>query len=376
MTSLIRRLRVHHVLGTSLALGVAAGCANGALSDAPGAVVVPDGGPQTITHMTPGDSGEPDSGTGSPSTLNELCGTTNYCRGRTPDDTGACLDYDGGYPTEITGRDGGRGPKREAGISDGGTSDGSAADAEPHRGDGGKSPSDAGGLSDHQLADGGVEYQALPIPPPPLPEAGGPRYACQIGRDDLGGPVHKCVIAGIGQKGDPCSAVKDCGPGLGCVGAAPVAAGQSSATGLCLPYCCEGSQSCDGDPGTYCTERPLLDGTKKTPLNVPVCAPGVSCGLLEPFPCNGAGCACPKDLTCTVVRADDGTTGCVTPGTHTVGETCPCAPGYYCSLATSTCVKICKTDGIDARCVPGKCQATAGFPPGFGLCVGSPPSVQ
>jgi hypothetical protein len=238
---------------------------------------------------------------------------------------------------------------------------------------------DAGNLDaragDHDATDGNVQYQALPIPAPvPPPLDAGLRFACQIGRDSVGGPIQKCVVAGTGAPGAPCATVSDCGPGLGCVGSMQTNTGQASATGLCLKYCCEAETLCP--TGTYCAERPLLDGTPKPSLNVPVCAPGVSCGLLEPYPCTGPACTCPPDMTCTVVRGEDGTEGCVKPGPGRVGEGCPCAAGYYCSLATKTCVKMCKTDGIDMRCAPGKCQATHGFPAGFGLCVGYAPAVQ
>jgi hypothetical protein len=294
------------------------------------------------------------------------CGTADYCgpMGGIPDDPRACSDYDGGVTSGS--------PKVDAGVA---ASDAAAADATASRDagtdvvDGGK---DAALRSADDLdASSSSKGRGLPVPAPlpPLPDAA-PRLACQVVSDNSGGPVRRCLPSGLGGMKSPCNSVSDCAPGFGCVG--------SNGTGQCFRYCCRTTADC-GD-GNFCAERPLLDGDSdknKKPLFVPVCAPGEDCALLEPFPCMGDGCSCddPATTACAVVRTD-GTRGCVVPGTGRVNDACPCAAGYYCSLATSSCVKICKTDGIDERCAPGKCQAAAGFPAGFGLCVGYVPAVQ
>ena len=107
------------------------------------------------------------------------------------------------------------------------------------------------------------------------------------------------------------------------------------------------------------------------PLAVPVCVQADNCKLDDAYPCDptqAGGCTCPESKMCTVVR-DDGTTSCVTPGSGRSGDACPCAPSYFCSQGVQTCVKVCKTDR-STDCGTGRCQATAGFPTGFGLCTG------
>jgi hypothetical protein len=371
MTSLLPRLRAHHVLMTSVVLGIAAGCAAGTSLDAQGNVPTADAGSNHIRTV----GGSVDSGTkemddgSNVELLNPLCGTTNLCDRHVPDDTQPCVEGDGGPSFGVPGRDASIG-RKDAGTSDASMDGG--PDASGIRPEAGRGIRDAG--LDGGDADADTRLESPPIPAlPPLPDAG-PRFSCQVSTDSLGKPVHECLPAGMGGEKEPCSAPKDCAPGFACVGASPTNAGDPlPKMGLCLRYCCRVGPMCD--PGKYCTERPLLEATTKSPLIVPVCADGISCDVLEPFPCTAQVCACPHDMACTIVR-NDGTTGCLTPGKGTVGQACPCAPGYYCSLATETCVKVCKTDGIDKRCNPGKCQLTAGFPPGLGICVGSTPTKQ
>jgi hypothetical protein len=70
----------------------------------------------------------------------------------------------------------------------------------------------------------------------------------------------------------------------------------------------------------------------------------------------------------------------VKPGSGRTGEACTasnaCAAGYQCSQALAVCVKTCKTGAPDGTCAPGKCQAAAGFPPEFGVCVGLQPAAK
>src|SRR5260221_1396435 len=365
------------------ALGVAVGCASASKDDS--GVLPSLGLADSGVGISVVDAGLRDSGIGpSDGGLNSLCGTADFCGG-TPDDPTACEHYDGG-----TGAVGG-GATRDGGLHHGTPDASLMPDGGPGLRDGG-----ADAAMDSKWPDAGSEKEGgtalsnllpLPVPKPMTPPAdAGPAYACQISTDNSGGPIRQCGPSGTGIAGAPCASAVDCRAGFGCVGSGgaepPSGPGQSTEAGQCLPYCCEAATVCK--EGTFCTERPLLDGGQRDKLQVPVCAPADTCTLLEPFPCEGDGCTCPPTLTCAIVRSN-GATGCVKPGSGHVGEPCSsgasgggdrCAAGYYCSLATSTCVKMCKTSLTDSTCSPGKCQATAGFPVGFGLCVGYPPTVQ
>ena len=366
MRSLLHRLRARHVISLLGAVGLASGCVVGNGLDSGPSARTADAGPGG-TNVVIFDSGIRDAQVLGDGGIDRHCGSADYCspRGGNPDDALACAEEDAS----------------SAGLEapDGGLSSGDAASREAG------SPRDAGAEAGDSSTDASLAHNAdpkdasepsprkaslpVPAPLPPLPDAG-PRFACQVARDASGGPVRQCVPSGLGAAGSPCKSVSDCRAGLACVG--------QGDTGQCFPYCCAGAGACARRTGTYCADRPLLDGSQgKKPLLVPVCAPGEDCDLLQPFPCMGSGCSCddPLNTACTVVRPD-GTRGCVAPGNGKVNEPCPCSAGYYCSLATSSCVKICKTDGLDERCAPGKCQAAASFPPGFGLCVGYAPSVQ
>jgi hypothetical protein len=188
-----------------------------------------------------------------------------------------------------------------------------------------------------------------------------PVLACQLIRHE-GAVVAECAQSGLGAEGSACASARDCAPGLGCVG--------SSGSGQCLPYCCGGNDSCG--EGRYCTQRPLrsLDITNEaTAPTIPVCAVADNCSLML-GPCMDPGaCSCPTGLACTIVRAS--TTACVQPGAGSEGETCPCAPGYFCSQGTNTCLKFCNTKDPASNCGARECQpGPSGFPMGWGLCVG------
>jgi hypothetical protein len=357
MRSLFFRLRARHVFCALGAVGMASGCVAGSGLDTGKQPVGMDAGRGKTTFIkidggfndaAPVDGGKE---------VDKNCGTVGFCGYRgIPDDRLACANVDAGTGGSISS------PDASAVLDAGALLDGRASAPDGGLRDAGDGAPDAGG------ADAGdAETRALPpVPEPkaPLPDAG-PALACQVGRDSAGLPIHECVPSGLGADGSPCASVRDCAAGFACVG---------EQTGQCRHYCCSATAQCDG-PGTFCAERTLLDGTSNTPLQVPVCTPGESCGLLEPYPCSAPGCSCPSPTACAIVRGD-GTRGCVTPGPGKLGDACPCAAGYYCSVATKMCLKMCKTDGIDMRCSPGKCQVAAGFPQGFGLCVGYAPSVQ
>jgi hypothetical protein len=124
---------------------------------------------------------------------------------------------------------------------------------------------------------------------------------------------------------------------------------------------------------------------------VPVCVTAVPCNLKDPYPCPDDSCTCPPGTACTVkVLPGDGgsaneikgTTACDAPGKGRTGDRCSaggssaCAAGYFCSEAAGVCLKVCSTDGYGSPCTPGKCQATAGFPSGWGVCVGPTPAAK
>jgi hypothetical protein len=185
--------------------------------------------------------------------------------------------------------------------------------------------------------------------------------ACQL-VERAGEIAAECAQSGSGSEGAACASARDCAPGLGCVG--------YGGSGQCLPYCCGGNDSCG--EGRYCTQRPLrsLDITNEaTAPTIPVCAVADNCSLML-GPCTDPGaCSCPAGLACTIVRAS--TTACVSPGSGSEGESCPCAPGYFCSQGTNTCLKFCNTQDPASNCGNRECQpGPSGFPMGWGLCVG------
>lgn len=187
--------------------------------------------------------------------------------------------------------------------------------------------------------------------------------ACQLVFRD-GEVAAECAQAGSGLEGAACSGSRDCAPGLGCVG--------SAGAGQCLPYCCGGNDSCG--TGRYCTQRPLrspdITEAQLAPT-IPVCALADNCPLMLDSCSQNGVCSCPEGLACTIVRAD--TTACIEPGGGQEGESCPCAPGYFCSQGTNTCLKFCDTKDPTSSCGARQCQpGPRGFPMGWGLCVGDP----
>jgi hypothetical protein len=181
---------------------------------------------------------------------------------------------------------------------------------------------------------------------------GAPAAACHVIRGD-GGPVATCEPAGAGETGDACDSSRDCAPGLGCVG--------TVASAKCRPWCCGDPEGCPA--GAYCAPRHLRDDAASVPpIQVPACVPADRCQLLDPL-------ACDAGRVCAIVRSD-GTTACVEPGPGLVGDPCPCAGGFVCAKTTNRCLRLCHT-GAAGECPDGTCQGgSAGFPPGFGVCVG------
>ena len=193
--------------------------------------------------------------------------------------------------------------------------------------------------------------------------------SCQITIDlecdsESCGAQPACLRSGASREGEPCVAASDCAAGLACVG--------ESVSGICRPYCCEGTEaSCDKDH--FCDERRLLETPE---LYVPVCLPVEACSLTDPYPCpEGKDCACQGKRACIVVR-DDGATACAEPGIGQAGDNCSgtetgeCAHGYVCSPSAG-CMKLCSTVSKDSGCPDGGvCQSPAEFADDLGLCVG------
>lgn len=368
--------------------------------------------------------------------LNPLCGHPFNCPN--PDDALACKGFQGPGPATDAGnkgvggassggsagvggiapppsggssghaKDGGpRGP-REGGVHDG--SDGldasDASDASVREGGSAKDASLDHSVSDASVADssstgtGGATSSGQPDGKVPSHVDAGLLYSCQVARPTSGAggsysaePFSQCLPAGNKGSGEPCVSSAFCRPGLACVGLAGV--------GLCLPYCCDPTTSCEkawlaggGDPKSadsgsnlYCGQRALVDGSQKPTLTVPVCVPADRCTLGGPYPCTGSSCQCQNGAVCTVtvIPGDGGgsvrgTTACAMPGKGRTGEHCspssPCAAGYFCSASQSVCLKLCRTDGSGATCDPGMCQFAAGFPDKWGVCVGPTPAAR
>jgi hypothetical protein len=367
-------------LGTSV--GWAASCAS--FSDSSNG---PSGNPNLSGDggniaLHPGDAG--DAGPKRIPGVSPLCGTADFCFQHIPDDPDACADFDGG-------NGGVKAPGSDAASNGGATGAGGAASSGGAPATGGVATSlDAGDAASDAAADASVDASSNDAGPtrgareagieagPPRARDGGratggapgidvpgvdagPLFACQVNSDDSGSPVRGCGRAGPGDVNAPCASSGDCRATLACVG--------DKGAGRCLPYCCSAKSTRCG-AGTYCGKGPLLElGSTHAALKVPVCLPADHCQLLEPYPCTGSSCVCDATTACTIVRGD-GTTSCVEPGGSKAGEPCPCAAGYFCSSAIGLCVQICDTADQNA-CASGKCQATAGFPDGYGLCIGS-----
>ncbi len=332
----------------------------------------PDQGAETEVSgrvaLSPTDAGAQDLATAGEAETRDEAGSAALPGSESDDvaDAGSAPDPDD--DSDETGDNASDEPPRDDGASDDATSDDHADD--------GMTADDAAATDDESVASGGsessdagledspdaataldvVEVDAGPEAPESPAEAAG--LSCQLSPSG-DGLSSSCAPAGAGEAGDACSSARDCAPGLGCVG--------KPGAGQCLPYCCEGADSCAS--GTYCTQRPLrapgLDETSE--LVVPVCAQSQQCDLMQQFPCPvGEECSCPSGQACTAVGVG-GAKACVEPGDGVEGESCPCAAGYFCSRAQQTCLRLCQF-GTET-CGAGMCQAVGGFPEGWGLCV-------
>lgn len=231
----------------------------------------------------------------------------------------------------------------------------------------GEAPEDAGVADDAGAGDGGLAIDGnFGRNPPREPTAR--TYSCQVSLTEDSEVERACAPAGQQGLNEACTSSMDCAPGMGCVGPAQ--------GGRCLYFCC-GVVSSSCAPGYFCAERPLRVealGDREAPL-VPVCERADNCSLGEPFPCTGERCTCGPGLACTLIN-ENGTTACLPPGEGMAGEPCPCAAGFVCSQATSTCVKTCDLDDDDATACGegGRCQSTPSLPEGWGTCVAVPMS--
>ncbi|HYO98177.1 MAG TPA: hypothetical protein VER33_26915 [Polyangiaceae bacterium] len=287
-----------------------------------------------------------------PPGMSPLCGVGDC----SPDQADSCADHVPPTTAEqsIGVGDGGAGGAAGWGGWSGGEASGSGGQPDG----GAEGGSAAGGASGQDGAGGTL--------------SGPSQYACRIV------PAARrrraeCAAAGNGDLDDPCFSSADCQASLACV--------TERAIGRCRPFCCAGETVCDGFPGTYCAERGLHDASEPSasPLAVPVCVAAQNCRLDEP-PCAREGeCECALPTACLVVRSD-GLTACAQPGDGKVGDACPCEYGTVCSQATQTCVKLCnvsapsdcatEADDPQTPTRPGRCQASAALPQGFGVCAG------
>lgn len=301
--------------------------------------------PSTETRVDAASSDQVDA-----SIQGELCGVGSCL----PDDIHSCEDLvdasfdaatEAGSPDLDAGAADPQGASppasADAASLDGGDAAGSGADAGVASGPG--SAPDPGAIP----ADSGVSPGEIPGP-----------MACQIA-GTAEQPRRRCLPTGNAELAAPCEDSSECAAGLACAA--------ESGQGHCLPYCCSGNEACA--VGSFCSPRPALRDGHARP--VPVCVPADNCALDEGFPCAGDSCVCATGTACTVVRGD-GTTSCEAPGRGLDGDECPCAAGYFCSPASRTCLQICElTDTNASDCLAGHCQMAAGFPEGWGVCVGS-----
>jgi hypothetical protein len=265
-----------------------------------------------------------------------------------PDDATSCSNA-----APVTGQGGAPG-------SLGSTDSASGSQARPSSA-GGADSAGTGGTSEHASTSGQSNAGGYNAGQTPGGTAGAIAMACRVQRDLLV-TLTTCEPAGQGTLGAPCVGRSNCAAGFACV--------EENGTAQCRPYCCRGVSSCSA--GTYCDLRPTkeLVATAERPT-VSVCMPGVDCRFDDPYPCPpDRTCSCPLGKACGVVRAD-GTTACVTPGTGTEGQSCPCAAGHVCSDALGSCLKVCSLASRDPTCGDGICQASASLPADWGICVSS-----
>ena len=196
------------------------------------------------------------------------------------------------------------------------------------------------------------------------------RMACQVGPkldcEGVNCAVERtCVEGGASVEGDPCVTAADCSPGLACVG--------EGLSGVCRPYCCQGTvASCGVDK--FCDERRLLETPE---IYVPVCLPLDNCPLTDPFPCSeDRDCTCQGNRACMIVRAD-GATACTIPGAGQAGDPCSdqatadCAFGFVCG-PSQICLQICSTVNEDSGCVDGgTCLKQSALGGDLGICIAS-----
>lgn len=433
MRSPAHRAKYIAILGFAVAAAV--GCGSESLDSGAESNPIPLGtGGSTTTRFDGGTTqSTPDGG------LSPLCGHNVNCTS-IPDDRNACRSFQGstrfdaGHGSGASGSSGAFGSGGASGSGDanaggysGGGSAGSPADAGPDAPDAASDSSDAsdvadasshegGGSSDASMDRNGPERDAStpnrdatgndgfgaggePSVGPPVDMDAGPAFSCQVGAPPPqtgGDPIYQCRPAGTQKSGLPCLSSADCRAGLACAGRA------KETVGLCLPYCCDSSTVCanawiagggdanDEDAGSrlYCGDRALIDGASNA-QRVPVCVRAEPCSLKDPYPCTDSSCTCPSGTACTIKvipgdggTAANGTTACDVPGKGRTGDRCTgtagnaCAAGYFCSESAGVCLKVCSTDGYGAPCSPGKCQATAGFPAGWGVCVGPSPAAK
>ena len=222
------------------------------------------------------------------------------------------------------------------GGADGGRADGvtPGRDGGPPDDSGNPPPDDSG-----KPPDGGC------VPPPGAscglaPQCGcSPTQTCDL-TSNTGST--RCITAGTGTLGKPCSSTGQCAPGLTC-----------NFLETCHAYCATAGQACP-IPGTgKCYQAKSSTGTDIP--NFKVCP--FECKLDDPNSCGGtAGCV-----------AVDTIVDCAKVGTSTAG--CPngpddCAPGYACAGVgdAGRCFKWCKVGGPASFCNPQSSRCNAFSP--------------
>ena len=174
-----------------------------------------------------------------------------------------------------------------------------------------------------------------------------------------GGAAPVCTMNGTltDQSQTPCTSPTDCQAGFECVG-----------EGSCHHYCCAGECF---DPTEFCDIQPTVGNPS---INVPVCMPIKSCGLLDQ-PSDAGSCG--TGQTCSVVRVESGATSCVATGRKNVGDECDtdqCMAGLVCLGAAGDrqCYKLCHTAPGSADCPVDRPTCRGGLPlfpvPGVGIC--------
>ncbi len=182
----------------------------------------------------------------------------------------------------------------------------------------------------------------------PVPAAGGtcnvfPACGCPTGQvcypDTQATGLVCTTTAGLGE-GAACDAL-GCASGSGCFGS------------ICKHYC-QSDSDCTAVDGARSCEATYWYGTSNKIAGVSTCAR--VCDPVSPQNPRGSLLACPEGFGCYSSDSNPGASDCEQQyGTGLSGSTCTtdadCTPGYYCGVASNTCVKYC---AVNTDCPTGK----------------------